>query len=276
MQQRDTALKQAADLILQADGLLITAGAGMGVDSGLPDFRGSEGLWKAYPALQLAGLDFSTIANPRAFQRQPRLAWGFYGHRLNRYRAATPHQGFERLKTWAARKPQGAFVFTSNVDGHFQKAGFAEAQIMECHGSLHWLQCMKTCQPDYWSADNWQPEVDESACQLQSALPLCPHCGGLARPNVLMFDDPGWIPKRTLKQHDQLDLWLSTASNPVIIEIGAGTAIPSVRWLGSSLGFPLIRINLREPALHECTGVSLAGGALQSLTELDQLIKAAS
>jgi NAD-dependent SIR2 family protein deacetylase len=53
---------KAAEFIQQADGVLITAGAGMGVDSGLPDFRGKEGLWKAYPALAQANLSFSEIA----------------------------------------------------------------------------------------------------------------------------------------------------------------------------------------------------------------------
>jgi NAD-dependent SIR2 family protein deacetylase len=71
----------AAALMREADGLLITAGAGMGVDSGLPDFRGNEGFWKAYPALAKAGLSFTSIACPDAFRRNPRQAWGFYGHR---------------------------------------------------------------------------------------------------------------------------------------------------------------------------------------------------
>lgn len=78
---------QVADWIRNADGLLITAGAGIGIDSGLPDFRGTEGFWSAYPALRAEGLAFTDIANPAAFQRDARLAWGFYGHRLSLYRS---------------------------------------------------------------------------------------------------------------------------------------------------------------------------------------------
>ncbi|MDS4013216.1 MAG: NAD-dependent deacetylase, partial [Candidatus Accumulibacter sp.] len=74
---------RCARLLTQADGLLITAGAGLGVDSGLPDFRGVHGFWRAYPALGQARIAFEQIANPAAFAAQPRLAWGFYGHRLN-------------------------------------------------------------------------------------------------------------------------------------------------------------------------------------------------
>ena len=125
----------AARLIEAADGLMITAGAGLGVDSGLPDFRGNTGFWRAYPALADARIAFEEIACPDAFVRTPTLAWGFYGHRLNLYRHTVPHRGFAILQAIGARLARGAFVFTSNVDGQFQQAGFDEAQICEVHGS---------------------------------------------------------------------------------------------------------------------------------------------
>ena len=87
----------AAELISQADGLLIAAGAGMGVDSGLPDFRGDQGFWKAYPALGALGMHFADIASPRAFRADPALAWGFYGHRLQLYRTIQPHKRFPEI-----------------------------------------------------------------------------------------------------------------------------------------------------------------------------------
>ena len=116
-----------AELIAAADGLLITAGAGMGVDSGLPDFRGPQGFWRAYPTLGRHGLGFTDIANPEAFRGNPRLAWGFYGHRLALYRRTAPHRGYTILRGWAEAKPGGAFVSTTNIDGHFAQAGFADA-----------------------------------------------------------------------------------------------------------------------------------------------------
>ena len=76
------AIERAATLIRQAQSLVIAAGAGMGVDSGLPDFRGNTGFWKAYPALGKAGLEFVSVASPQTFENNPALAWGFYGHRL--------------------------------------------------------------------------------------------------------------------------------------------------------------------------------------------------
>src|SRR5687767_732061 len=119
-------IEEAARAIAEADALLITAGAGMGVDSGLPDFRGNEGFWKAYPPMKKLGVSFSEMANPRWFREDPAFAWGFYGHRLALYRATKPHDGFRVLREWVQEKPLGGFVFTSNVDGAFQRAGFDE------------------------------------------------------------------------------------------------------------------------------------------------------
>jgi NAD-dependent SIR2 family protein deacetylase len=139
---QDEKLEKAASWLREADGLLITAGAGMGVDCGLPDFRGQDGFWRAYPALQHRGLSFEDMANPARFAEHPELAWGFYGHRLKLYGETVPHEGFAIMRRWADRMPRGAFVFTSNVDGQFQKAGFPESRVHECHGSIHALQCL--------------------------------------------------------------------------------------------------------------------------------------
>lgn len=126
---------QAARAIAEADALLIGAGAGMGVDSGLPDFRDHEGFWKAYPPFR--GRSFASMSNPAWFDHGPEQAWGFFGHRLNLYRDTPPHAGFEIVRRWAESRPAGYFVFTSNVDGHFARADFDEDRILECHGSIH-------------------------------------------------------------------------------------------------------------------------------------------
>src|SRR5580698_8516349 len=93
-----SALQRAAEVIRAADALLIGAGAGMGVDSGLPDFRGDEGFWKAYPPFR--GRSFAEISQPSWFRNDPVQAWGYFGHRLNLYREKTPHAGFGILRHW--------------------------------------------------------------------------------------------------------------------------------------------------------------------------------
>ena len=268
------AVQRAADLIRQADALVIAAGAGMGVDSGLPDFRGEDGFWRAYPALAKARIDFHRIASPAAFHASPGLAWGFYGHRLDLYRRTQPHHGFELLRHWGERMPNGLSVFTSNVDGHFQKAGFDPSQIHECHGSIHHLQCLQPCCSAIWPAQDFQPEIDEATCQLVNTAPRCPHCGELARPNVLMFSDCGWIEDLTAAQASRQEAWLSAVKRPVVIELGAGTAIPSVRHFSQRVihefGGRLIRINPRESEVPTRLDVGLPVRAAIGLDAIAQ------
>ncbi|MBQ5949950.1 Sir2 family NAD-dependent protein deacetylase [Massilia sp. ST3] len=261
-------IERAAALLKEADGLLIAAGAGIGVDSGLPDFRGTSGFWRAYPALARRRLPFHEVACPDTFASDPRLAWGFYGHRLDLYRRTRPHGGFAILHAFGERMAHGSFVFTSNVDGQFQQAGFAEDRIAECHGSIHHLQCTRPCCGATWPADGFVPEVDAAQCLLTSALPLCPRCGALARPNILMFGDGAWIGARTEQQYRRLDAWRSRVGRLAVIELGAGTAIPSVRRCAETQGVPVIRVNPREAEVAD--GVSLAMGALAAMQALAQ------
>ena len=256
---------RCAGEIARSSGLLITAGAGMGVDSGLADFRGAEGLWRAYPPLKQAGLRFEEIANPQAFERDPELAWGFYGHRLQCYREAMPHHGFTILREIAARLPDGAFVLTSNVDGHFQKAGFSGESVYEVHGSIHYLQCAVPCSDDIWSADGFDPVVDSAACRLTSPLPCCPRCGGLARPNILMFGDCNWLQWRSGSQEARFTAWRSAVSKPVVIELGAGTSVATIRIMGERSGYPIIRVNPRDPEVPASRHIGVPMGALAAL-----------
>lgn len=188
----------AAQYLADAEALLIDAGAGMGVDSGLPAFRGTQGFWSAYPAYQ--GRSFAEMACPETFTADPELAWGFYGHRLNVYCQHSPHAGFALLKYWAESMPHGAFVMTRNVDGHFQRAGFDPERVYECHGSIHHLQCHAGC-PDTWPADAVHLDIDPQTFRARSALPRCPQCGARARPNLLMFYDGDWRRARYEAQH---------------------------------------------------------------------------
>jgi NAD-dependent SIR2 family protein deacetylase len=269
---RDATIR-AADLIDSADALLIAAGAGMGVDSGLPDFRGPEGFWRAYPALGRRGIEFHRVASPQTFESDPALAWGFYGHRLNLYRDTVPHAGFGILKAWGERMLQGYGVFTSNVDGHFGIAGFDRRPVTECHGSIHHLQCSVPCGTAIWSANNFTPVVDAAECLLLSEFPRCLRCGALARPNILMFSDDAWLEARSMQQQAALGGWLDQVERLVVVEVGAGTAIPSVRHFTHRLiidfGARLIRINLREPAVPSNDHVAFAGAAQASLLAIE-------
>ena len=268
-------LNAAAAAIRTAEVLIITAGAGMGVDSGLPDFRGNEGFWNAYPPYRHLGLSFVEAANPAHFQRDPAFAWGFYGHRTNLYRDTVPHPGFTLLRNWSKRLQLPTFVVTSNVDGQFQKAGFSEEEILEVHGSIHHLQCLRPCCAAIWPNAE-QIEIDERTMRA-AQIPVCPHCHGVARPNILMFGDFSWLDARCRRQEERYQSFVeqSQGKRKVVIEIGAGTAIPTIRATSERIGrmpqSTVIRINPREAEIFP-PHLSLPCDGLTGLTALDALL----
>lgn len=268
------AINEAATVLGQAKTLVITAGSGMGVDSGLPDFRGPQGFWRAYPMYQALDIEFVDAANPVHFENDPAFGWGFYGHRTHLYRRTEPHAGFALLRNWTKRYGLATFVVTSNVDGQFQKAGFASDAILEVHGSIHHLQCTVPCSSRIWEND--LPIAVDYQTMRALDYPYCPGCGAVARPNILMFGDYGWIGERTAHQQQCFDRFLANAKSPlVVIELGAGTAIPTIRHLSERLarrsGGRLIRINPREPQVPGGQ-IALAMGALEALGWIDQAL----
>lgn len=247
----DESIKAAATLLNDADAVLVTCGAGLGVDSGLPDFRGPQGFWSAYPQAKVLGLTFAELANPSWFERDPCLAWGFFGHRYNAYAGAAPHDGYSVLMDIIQRQKCGnGFVFTTNVDGAWRKAGLPQDRLHEAHGSIHHLQCTApaACSAGQWVSKvrRWEPSggrvpVDEATLRVpEASLPRCPHgCGALARPNVYMFDDDLWVSHRADEQECRLDRWLlgvaAAGQRIVVVDIGSGTAIPTAREMAESV-----------------------------------------
>ncbi|NKQ40354.1 MAG: NAD-dependent deacetylase [Sulfurovum sp.] len=260
-------------MIAEADAIIISAGAGMGVDSGLPDFRGNSGFWEAYPAAKELDLSFVELANPEWFDRDPMLAWAFYGHRLNLYRNTMPHDGFRMLLELALQK-RDYFIFTSNVDGQFQQAGFDEDRVYECHGSIKHFQCTKCSHPIY-SAKDMEVRVNMEEFRALD-IPLCPNCDSVARPNILMFGDWGWDNSRAQRQSQQLEYFLKqlqyTGSSLVIVEIGAGEHIPTVRHFSEETARAtssfVVRINPRDYHIDKDLGVGITVGGLDGIRSL--------
>ena len=264
--------QEAAAAIKIARTLVITTGAGMGVDSGLPDYRGEKGFWKSYPMYEPLGLSYYDAANPMHFEQDPAFGWGFYAHRIDLYRKTVPHRGFQLLLEWIDRFQMDYFVVTSNVDGQFQKAGFSPEKTYEIHGSIHYLQCSRPCSDDIWENKEDLP-VDLSTMRAAKVL-RCPRCGSVSRPNVLMFGDFTWLGERTDAQRDNFGRFLKNYRTPMaVIEMGAGTAISSIRNKSESLGrnhdAVVIRINPRDYRIAS-PNISIPCGALEGLLGIEQ------
>lgn len=264
----------AARAVAHADAVVVTAGAGIGVDSGLPDFRGDDGFWKAYPPYRELGVSFTQMADPIGFLSDVRSAWGFYGHRRALYRSTAPHAGFAILSRWVQEAPGGGFVVTSNVDGHFHEADFDPEAVWEVHGTLRYDQCLHDCGAPPFGAGP-DIEVDPATMRALGPLPSCPTCGGPARPNVLMFGDGGFDPVLTDAQERRFAAFLNDAvgGDIVVVEVGAGTAVPTIRRISEHVagrhGGQLVRINPRDQAGPHDT-ISIGAGALEALEAIDR------
>ena len=162
------------------------------------------------------------------------------------------------------------------MDGHYQKAGFAEEKVFEIHGSIGYLQCTRPCTGDIWPCTETIPVNQEN--MRAEHIPRCPQCGAVARPNILMFGDYFWNDGRTAQQERNFKSFLKLHSqNPlVVIETGAGTAVPTIRRLSEHLGSycqaTVFRINPREPYIAP-PHFSLACNALEGLRLIDAFIQ---
>jgi NAD-dependent SIR2 family protein deacetylase len=264
MQPDDLAarLTHAASLIDHADALLIGAGAGMSADSGIAVYRGPDGRYSSPDVLAEANADFFTTDRGAAAQT--------YRRRYAEVNSATPHPGYEILHQWHQRSPYGAFVYTSNIDSLFIRSGFPEHTVYEVHGALRRSQCLTRCQgpatPLFHTPDP------------QHAIATCPHCGEPARPNVLMFGDYAFHDAYRAQQWEHFAHWSDTIpdhARVVILEIGAGADIPTVRAkcesLSAGCNWPLVRINPHEGALpSHCApdSTSIPLNALDALSRI--------
>ena len=209
-----------------SDAVLVCAGAGMSVDSGLPTYRDKEGFWNDYPPYRELRKDYQTMASPHGFASNPHFAWGFFGHQYDLYKNTQPYIGYYLLLYFLHSK-KNYFVITTNVDGHFLKSGYSENRLHEAHGSIHRLQCTIPCQRSVWDVDtDMHIKIDRPSMTAQDTLPCCPNCHGVARPNIFMFGDTdeSYVWEEGQKSADSFMQWKqdNLDKKVVILEIGVG------------------------------------------------------
>ena len=265
--------------IRQSTYLVVTAGTGMCVDSNIGDIF-STTFWATHDPLVMRGLKFEHCANLKNFNDDPGFSWGFYSHLYRLYTRGLPHAGYGILKQWAQAAKYGYFAFTSNVDGHFQKSGFPDDRVIECHGSMMNMQCLQNCTEDIWPLDSLDLTMDPATWVAEPPLPACRNCGGLARPNLMMFRDWGWLDFRTDAKEKAFRRELAQAKRNedfrlCVVEVGAGIRIPTVRDFSEGLlqqfhQAKLIRIN--PTVVPEDNNnpriISIHDGALKVLEDL--------
>ena len=182
--------------------IVALTGAGVSAASGIPTFRGSDGLWRQYRA--------EDLATAEAFARDPRLVWEWYDWRRGVIAAAQPNAAHEVLARWSQRP--GFTLITQNVDGLHERAG--TQNMLRFHGSIWELRCAAECGASPW---------ENHDVGLGGGLPTCPSCGGIARPGVVWFGeniDPDVL-DRSSSAAARADVFLSIGTSSLVFPAAA-------------------------------------------------------
>lgn len=263
-------IKKIVELLQNTEIIFIHTGAGMSADSGLPVYRGENGIWGQLEG-ELQG-DIRNIMTPRFIKENPIYMWKRFARGRKREKFYPPHSGYYILLRWIQEFQLPYFAITSNVDSMFQKAGFAEDNILEIHGSGFYQQCTTPCTQDIWEN---KPQFDPENPNISlNDLPKCPYCQELARPNVLIFRDKTFVPTRVTQQKENLASFIERHQDKkaVIFEIGAGKQIKTIRRYTNKFlkefNAVAIRINPHDSEI-ELPNIALPFKAKEILEEID-------
>lgn len=266
-------LKQIHNWLKESQAMIILTGAGMGVDSGMVDFRSAGGRWgQVEKDTNLTALE---VSNPKYLEENPKYVWRMLATRMQEYKNTTPHLGFQILKKWINDFDLDYFTITSNVDEHFQIAGFDDQKHRELHGNMFYMQCNKPCSKKIW---RYNFEIEQVLKEVENEkYPRCPDCGNLIRPNVYMFRDYAYISTRDDEQKSRFLKFLAkNKENKIIVfEIGSGPHVQSIRkntrMLIREYNAKVVRINPNDFKIKE-PHIGIAKGALEALMEIDEFI----
>lgn len=237
----------AAEVIASAKSLVALTGAGVSAESGIPTFRGRDGLWRRYKPEELA--------TPEAFERDPRLVWEWYKWRMEIVFKARPNPAHEAL---AELERLGVLkcIITQNVDGLHQRAG--SKCVIELHGSLWRVRCT-TC--------GYKSRVEEPPREI---LPRCPVCGGLLRPDVVWFGE--LLPKAAIEHAFRLamecDVMLVVGTSGVVLPAGL---LPVA---AKQHGARIVEVNADESAITNIADVFVEAPAGIALPRIVEKVKA--
>lgn len=252
-------IEKCAELLQNADSVLIGAGSGLSRAAGL-DYLDKEAFARDFPVLVKKG--FSMKTELIGFTDwPPEMEWAYYSKHVKDFRFnARPHPVYTRLLEMV--KDKNYFVLTSNVDAMFIKSGFSNDRIFTPQGDYARIQCLKPCTNETWPSkpiiEKIIPNIDNKTFMITdpSVIPSCPNCGG---PVFLNVRAGNWFVEEPYKeQAKRLNKWLKSVKNSrfLLIEIGAEFNTPVVvRWpmeqiTNSNPKSYLIRVNLQYPQVQ--------------------------
>ena len=230
-------LKESKEIIRNCDALLVIAGAGMSVDSGIFTYRGSNGIWNKSIQIGKEFYRYDEISSLKMWKEYPELAWGFKANFYQMMKEGDPHEGYYTLLNYVKnRLDNNYFICTSNIDNYFERVGFEKDKIYEVHGTMKLLQCMdKKCSlrnGPIEMEDKLMPKFNKDTF-ISTSMPKCPYCPNILRPNVSMFGDHDFYGKPYEFARKKMENWINENEKKdnklVILEIGCGINPHSLR-----------------------------------------------
>jgi NAD-dependent deacetylase len=234
-------ISELREILKRAERVAVLTGAGISAESGVPTFRGEDGLWKNYRAVDLA--------TPEAFSRDPELVWEFYTWRRNLISKVAHNPGHKALADLEQRVPEFTLI-TQNVDGLHAQGG--SQNILELHGNLWKVRCTR-CH-----------EIRLDRSTHLGPMPKCTACGGLLRPHVVWFGealDPQVL-DRALRVSKSCQVMVVVGTSSVV-QPAASLALEAKRS-----GAVLAEINLESTPHSRFMDLTLHGKAGEILLRL--------
>lgn len=242
-------IRDVADRLRSDPNVTVLTGAGISAASGVPTFRGNDGLWEEF--------DPEELASPQGFRKDPERVWTWYDRRRVEIDKVEPNRGHEVLGQWSRRYEKFSLI-TQNVDDLHERAG--TENVIHMHGDIWRVSCWENCAD---SAGSW---VNRET-PLEDIPPRCPECGGLLRPEVVWFGeqlDPEVL--EASRRAIQCDLFF-TIGTSAEVHPAAGFIDRAARQ-----GAHTVEINPDSTAASRTVDTVIQEPAEEALDELENLL----
>lgn len=239
-------IDRVANWMRDAQHVAVLTGAGISAESGVPVFRGTDGLWRQFRPEELA--------TPEAFERQPELVWEWYLWRRERIARAQPNDGHLTIARWQQSRP-GVVLLTQNVDGLHARAGSPDP--VELHGNLWRVRCAAGCGVRVQDREQDLPR-SELNCK----------CGAWLRPDVVWFGEPlnAQVMGEAADAIERADVVLVVGTSAVVYPV-AGLPQHAKRR-----GARVVEVNVNDTPLSSQVDAVLRGPAGQVLPALERAL----
>lgn len=233
-----------ADQLLEAKKIVFATGAGISQESGIPTFRGKDGLWRNYDAMKLASIE--------AFYDNPKLVWEWYNERRQNIFAAEPNLGHKAIAK--LEKFCQVVVLTQNIDGLHQR--FGSSKVLELHGSIVKIKC---------TVCDYKDEIESNFTEFP---PLC-KCGNILRPDVVWFGEglPQDVWQEAIAHASDCDIMIIAGTSLVV---SPANTLPIYAKQNNAI---LVEINPDETVMTSDMNLSVRSTSATALPELLSIFK---